>query len=114
MLATGRCVPPGAAKEPDGADPTLHSEVNHETQYSLVVPQRTRHRGVLEAAVNLAQRPHGLVDDGARCAFGFIDVVRDDAASRHDAAGTASGFIQQRNDDTSAGRSDQPAEVTGL
>jgi hypothetical protein len=38
-----------------------HSEVIYETQSSFVVHERPGHRGLLQAAVDLAQRAGGLV-----------------------------------------------------
>ena len=47
-------------------DPMHTEEVNHETQYPVVVPERTGGRSMLQAAIDVAQHTcHGFDDHGS-------------------------------------------------
>jgi len=89
------------------------SEVNYETQSPFVVPERTRHRRVLQAAIHVTQRPRGLIHDGAGRASGF-DFVDHPTAGLVDGADTAGRYIRQRQRHAApaTGGSEPTAEVT--
>jgi hypothetical protein len=67
--------------------------ISYETQSPFVVPERIDHRGVLEAAIHIAQCPFGYFDDRAGHASG----------SEHDAERAASCGSDQPAHDAASG-----------
>jgi hypothetical protein len=103
---------PALPRNRGGHTPTI-SEVNHETQPSLVEPQRAGDRSVLEAAIDVAQRSRGLVHNGPGRACGFFRHAVEHSArgSVQSVNDSAAGFIQQRHGDPSASGLDHSAET---
>jgi hypothetical protein len=79
--------------------------VTYETQSSFVVPERPGHRGLHQAAVDLAQRASGFVleYDVEHAAGGFFQHHHAAGRSVEPVHDPAAGFVQQRLRDASSG-----------
>jgi hypothetical protein len=90
-----------------------YSEVIYETQSPFVVPERLGDGGLLEAAIDLAQRARRLFELGPGRTLGFFVELH----AKHATGGSvqpdrpAAGFVQ-RNDDSAARPEHFAAEVT--
>jgi hypothetical protein len=84
-------------------DRQIYSEVIYETQSPFVVLERTCDRGLLEAAVDVAQCSCGLFDHGAgvTAGFEFLELHAERAACR--SVEPVDGLVQQRQHDAATG-----------
>jgi hypothetical protein len=85
-----------------------YTEVIYETQSPFVVHERTCDRGLLEAAVDVAQCSCGLFDHGAgvTAGFEFLELHAERAACRSVEPvddKPAAGLVQQRHCDAATG-----------
>jgi hypothetical protein len=96
-------VPSRHSNEPGWVDP-IYSEVIYETQSPFVVPERTCDRGVLEAAVDIAQRALGLVEHGAVHIGLELELDAEHASGRpvQSVNDYAARFVQQQWDGVAA------------
>ena len=103
LLASKRCVHPGAIKGTRDIEP-IYSEVIYETQSPFVVLERPCNRSLLEAAVDVAQCSFGLRDHGTGGpGFKLLELDAERASARSVGPGKPTAGFVQRHDDATTG-----------